>query len=148
MTITYYPNVQLLTDAKWLNEHLYDENLFIIDARTEGYDTGHIPGAISLSSGILADPNNEIEGFILNEGDFTALLQSVGLNQNSNVLVYDEGDALNAARIFYALEYYGLKDQVKVLHGGYPAWLHAGYAVTKKVRRLNQVILLQKQTKI
>lgn len=136
MTITDYPNAQLLADAQWLNENLNDENLFIIDARTEGYDKGHISGAISLSPGKLADPNNEIEGFILKEDDFTAVLQSAGLNKNSKVLVYDDGEALKAARIFYALEYYGLKDQIRVLHGGYPAWSHTGYAVTTEVEEI------------
>lgn len=136
MTLSNYPNAQLLTDAKWLHEHLNDENLVIIDTRIEGYHAGHIPGAISLSPGKLVDPNHEIAGFLLGEAEFTHLLQSLGLNQDSIVVVYDDGDVLKAARIFYALEYYGFRDQVKVLHSGYPAWLNAGYEGTTAVEEI------------
>lgn len=133
-----YPNEQLLKDANWLHEHINDENLVILDARVSGYDEGHIPRSISLPPSDLVDFKNEIAGFILNEEEFTTLIQSVGINQNSIVLVYDDGHILNAARIFYALEYYGLKDQVRILHGGYPAWLQEGYAVTTEVHDVEQ----------
>lgn len=135
MTNTSYPNAQLLTDAKWINEHINDEKLIILDARAKGYEEGHIPNAVSLSPGQLVDSNNEIEGFIIDADDFTNLLQSHGLNQDSTVVVYGEGDTPNAARIFYALEYYGLKDHVKVLQGGFSAWLQLGYTVTTEVKQ-------------
>lgn len=121
-----YPNAQLLIDAKGLDDIIEDEKTFIIDARNDGFADGHIPGAVSLSSGELNDNSNEVGGFLLGEDGFTALLQEAGLNSDATVIVYDDGNALSATRVFYALEYYGLRDQVKVLNGGYPAWLTAG----------------------
>ena len=124
-----YPNETLLVDAKWLNEHVSDENIVIIDARSEGFEAGHIGGAVALPTSQLNDINNEVDGFLLGEEDFTKLAQSLGINQDSTVVVYDDGNALSATRVFYALEYYGLKNQVKVLNGGYPAWLIEGNEV-------------------
>lgn len=124
--VAAYPNNELLADAEWLKENLEDEKLIILDARTEGFEAGHIPGAVVLNPAQLNDINNEVDGFLLGEEDFTALAQSVGINEDSTILVYDDGNALSATRVFYALEYYGLKDNVKVLNGGYPAWLIAG----------------------
>ena len=125
-----YPNGHLLADAEWLGEHLEDSNLVIIDARSEGYEEGHIPGSVHLSSGEINDGENVVNGFLLPEEPFGELMSGIGVNQASNVVIYDDGNALSATRIFYALEYYGLKDQVKVLNGGYPAWLTAGYDIS------------------
>lgn len=125
-----YPNAYLLADVEWVSEHLEDSDLVIIDSRSQGFEEGHIPGAVNLSSGKINDVENEINGFLLDEEPFGELLSSLGVNQDSNIVVYDDGNALSATRIFYALEYYGLKDQVKVLNGGYPAWLIAGHDIS------------------
>lgn len=124
-----YPNAQLLVDAKWLEENIDDDKLFIIDARGEGFEAGHIPGAVAISAGQLNDASNDIGGFLLDEATFTNLLQEAGLNSDATIVVYDDGNALSATRVFYALEYYGLRDKVKVLEAGYPAWLTAGYDI-------------------
>lgn len=119
-----YANAQLLADVKWVEEHLKDGKVKIIDARSKGYEQGHIPGAVSVSSGLLKDPKNPT---IISKETFTELFQKAGINSDTTVLVYDEGGAGNAAtRIFYGLEYYGMKDKVKVLNGGILAWTTAG----------------------
>lgn len=127
---TNYPNAHLLADVAWLEEHIDDSGLVVIDARSKGYEEGHIPGAVQLSSGKINDAENEIDGFLLAEEPFGELVRTLGVNQDSTIVVYDDGNALSATRIFYALEYYGLVDQVKVLNGGYPAWLTAGLDIS------------------
>ncbi|GIO44032.1 sulfurtransferase [Paenibacillus apis] len=124
-----YPNAHLLADVSWVAEHLNDPAVVIIDARSKGYEEGHIPGAVSLSSGQLNDSDNEIAGFILPEDKYTEVVQNAGVNQDSTIVVYDDGNALSATRVFYTLEYYGLQDQVKVLNGGYAAWLTEGHDI-------------------
>src|SRR5690625_2824881 len=123
-----YPNEKLLVEANWLSEQADD--VVIIDARSSGFEEGHIPGAVNLTAGSINDANNEVDGFLLGEEEFGELLRSVGVNDDSTIVVYDGGNALHATRIFYALEYYGLFDQVKVLNGGYLAWLTAGYDIS------------------
>lgn len=125
-----YPNSQLLADVNWVNDHLNDNKVVLIDARAKGYEEGHIPGAVNLKWGDINDPKNLVKGFLLGEEAFGKAIRNLGVNQDSTVLVYDEGNALSATRIFYALEYYGLQNQVKVLNGGYPAWLTAGKDVS------------------
>jgi len=46
------------------------------------------------------------------------------------VVVYDDADATIAARGWWTLRYYGHQD-VRVLEGGYRAWVGAGLAVTQ-----------------
>ncbi|WP_240418537.1 sulfurtransferase [Paenibacillus periandrae] len=122
-----YPNAQLLADVKWTEEHLKDAKVKILDARAKGFEQGHIPGALSLNSGLLKDAANNT---IVAKDKFTELLQNVGVNSDTTVLIYDEGNSLNAARVFYALEYYGHKDHVKILNGGYAAWAAASKEVS------------------
>lgn len=123
-----YPNSQLLADVKWVEDNIKDGKVKIIDARSKGYEQGHIPGAVSVSSGLLKDSKNNT---IISKEAFTELFQKAGINSDSTVLVYDEGGAGNGAtRIFYGLEYYGLKDKVKILNGGYLAWTTAGKEIS------------------
>lgn len=131
-----YPNSQLLADVKWVQDHLQDEKTVLIDARTNGYEEGHIPGAVHLKIADINDPKNPVKGFLLGEEAFSEVVRELGVNQDSTVLVYDEGNALSATRIFYALEYYGLRDRVKVLNGGYPAWLAAGKDVSTEAPQI------------
>lgn len=126
-----YPNAQLLADVKWIEEHAKDPNVKIIDARSKGYEQGHIPGAVSLNSGLLKDSKNNT---IVSKEVFTELFQKAGINSDSIVVVYDEGGAgMGATRLFYGLEYYGLKDKVKVLNGGILAWSSAGKELSTDV---------------
>jgi thiosulfate/3-mercaptopyruvate sulfurtransferase len=123
-----YPNAQLLADVAWVEQHAKDPNVVIIDARSKGYEQGHIPGAVSVPSGQLKDSQNNT---IVSKEKFTELFQNAGVNADSTIVVYDEGGNGNSAtRLFYGLEYYGLKDKVKVLNGGLLAWTAAGKDVS------------------
>jgi thiosulfate/3-mercaptopyruvate sulfurtransferase len=56
-------------------------------------------------------------------------MRAAGVSQRSRVVVYDDADAVAAARAWWDLRYYGHQD-VRVLDGGYRAWLAAGLEVT------------------
>ncbi len=118
-----YPNGEILVDAVWLSSN--KDKVILIDARSKGYEEGHIAGALSFDTSSLNDPNSTVEGFLLNAEKITPVFQNVGIQKDSEIVIYDAGNALSASRVFYALEYYGHKN-VKVLNGGYAAWLAAG----------------------
>jgi thiosulfate/3-mercaptopyruvate sulfurtransferase len=56
---------------------------------------------------------------------FEATMRRVGVNTDSTVVVYDAADALAAARLWWMLTDAG-KTDVRVLDGGFAAWLAAG----------------------
>ncbi|MFC5700280.1 sulfurtransferase [Cohnella faecalis] len=118
-----YTNGHLLADVNEVERYSLKEGAIIIDARTKGFEDGHIPGAVSLPSALTKSK----DGIGIVPADlFTELAQSAGINANTTVIVYDEGDSVQATRLFYALEYYGHADKVKVLNGGLAIWLRAG----------------------
>jgi thiosulfate/3-mercaptopyruvate sulfurtransferase len=56
-------------------------------------------------------------------------MRAAGVSRGRPVVVYDDGDAMAAARGWWTLRYFGHQD-VRVLDGGYRAWAEAGLPVT------------------
>jgi thiosulfate/3-mercaptopyruvate sulfurtransferase len=56
-------------------------------------------------------------------------MRAAGVRRGGAVVVYDDGDATIAARGWWTLRYFG-HENVRVLDGGYRAWVSAGFAVT------------------
>ncbi len=121
-----YPNGNILADVEWVDKN--KDKIVILDARSKDYDKGHIPGAISLSTSAVTDPKGTVEGDPYPSEKLTEIFQAAGVNKESTVVIYDDGTALNASRIYYILEYFGHAD-LKILNGGYPGWLVANKAV-------------------
>jgi len=115
-----YENGHLLVDGDWLEEN--PENIVVVDVRSEGYEGGHIPGAVHINPDELSDPDNPIGGVLPDEEKFQEKVRELGIDNDSTVVAYDDGDSLWAARLFYALELYGHED-VRILNGGFTAWL-------------------------
>ncbi|WP_100371634.1 sulfurtransferase [Bacillus sp. FJAT-45037] len=119
-----YLNHELLVQAKELARKLNESTLIIVDLREEGYQEGHIPGAIHLDVNELVDPTHPIDGYLIRPESFEQLMSQLGVGNHDEVIVYDDGRDTAATRMFYALELYGHQN-VKVLNGGYKAWLAA-----------------------
>jgi len=118
-----YPNSHLITDIDWVEQNLDTQNVVFLDARGNGYEKGHIPGAIAINVKELKDDKHY--GFV-SANDLRKGLEVRGISEKSTVIVYDDGAGVAAARVFYVFEVFGLKDRVKLLNGGYAAWVAAG----------------------
>jgi len=120
-----YPNSGLLLDAVEFESHLSHPDVLVIDVRAsfDEYKSAHIPGAVYFHARRdMVDKQNPVENFMVEADDFQDLMQSIGVNRNSRILIYDEGDALGSARLFYGLENYGFEGSVSILNGGMAAW--------------------------
>jgi len=126
----------ILVDAKWLNDHLKDPGLIVLQVNTleMDYTKEHIPGARFLWTGWLA-PNTP-------QGTFNApspkgaeeVLQQLGVSNDSHiVLCHVFNEVTPTARMFLTLEHFGMRGHVSFLNGGLEAWKKAGYSVTTEV---------------
>jgi thiosulfate/3-mercaptopyruvate sulfurtransferase len=123
----------ILVSTQWLNEHLKDPSLVLIQVTflKLDYDREHIEGAHYLWPESLAPNSPEGSYNAPDVGKATELLRSYGLNDNSHiVLYYVRNEVSPTARMFLTLENLGLRGKVSLLNGGLEAWKQDGFAVT------------------
>ena len=97
----------------------------------DSYRAGHLPGAVfvDLDRDLAAPPGSAGRHPLPDPAAFTDAMRAAGVSQDRPVIMYDERDATAAARGWWLLRYYGHED-VRVLDGGYQAWLAAGLPVS------------------
>jgi thiosulfate/3-mercaptopyruvate sulfurtransferase len=96
----------------------------------DSYRAGHLPGAgfVDLDRDLAGPPGPGGRHPLPAASQFQAAMRRVGVRDGWPVVVYDEADSTAAARAWWLLRYFG-HDQVRVLDGGYQAWLAAGQPV-------------------
>lgn len=95
------------------------------------YDAGHVPGAFFVDLDTeLAGPAGEGGRHPLPDPAVVeALARRAGITEPSRVVVYDAKESYAAARAWWVLRWAGVPD-VRVLDGGYAAWVTAGLPVS------------------
>jgi thiosulfate/3-mercaptopyruvate sulfurtransferase len=131
--LTDYPNNHLLLSVDELQQTLTEEEIILIDARGSASDS-LIPGATHFSAvAELTDPDHPVENYLIGPDLFQEKMRNLGLNSDSNVVIYDDGNHLAAARLFYALDYYGFSN-ARLLNGGMSAWNESGFSISDEYR--------------
>jgi thiosulfate/3-mercaptopyruvate sulfurtransferase len=127
-TDTEFANPHFLADPAWLQAHLNDPNLVIVDLDAEaGYLRGHIPGSVFLDNNYERNPaTGWVDTFPPDR--FAVTCQALGIGDDTLVVAYDNNMSLHAARFWWTLAYYGHRN-VRVLDGGWRSWVSEGGAV-------------------
>lgn len=97
----------------------------------EDYVRGHIPGAVfvDLDKDLSGAPGARGRHPLPDAGEFGAAMRRAGVSGDRPVVVYDAADSTAAARAWWLLRYFGHPD-VRVLDGGFRAWVSAGRPVS------------------
>jgi thiosulfate/3-mercaptopyruvate sulfurtransferase len=99
-------------------------------AGREAWLAGHIPGAIHLDlDADLSAPTGPGRHPLPSPGEFAHRLGAVGIGDGSDVVAYDDAGGWVAARLWWMLDNLGFA-AVRVLDGGWNAWLAAGLPVS------------------
>ncbi len=122
-----------LATTEWLADAVDRAGVRIVDARWrpdgsghDVYAAGHIPGAVHLDWRTdLIDPKGS-DALLLTGADRMAeVMARLGIGDGTDVVIYDDSQGLFASRAWWSLRTYGLQT-VRVLNGGFPAWLDEG----------------------
>ena len=139
--------MNLFVEADWLATHLDDEDLVIVDTRSqphgapgqagpsgrEQYRQGHIPGAVHLDyAEDLHDLSTPYATRVAPADSFAKIVGGVGIGDRTRVIAYDEGNVPYAARLVWMLRYYG-HDDAAILAGGLRDWTAGGHPLTTAV---------------
>jgi len=120
---------EFLVDAAWVLAHQDDPEVVLVDIDGEaGYQRGHIPGAVMLSSNYERDPGTGLVSTFPPDR-FAAACQNLGIGDDTQVVAYDNNSSLYAARFWWVLNHYG-HTNVKVLDGGWRRWVAEGRSVS------------------
>ncbi len=95
------------------------------------YERGHIPGAffVDLETELAGPPGPGGRHPLPDPAVVEATLRRCGVGPGTRVVTYDGADSFAAARAWWVFRWVGLPD-VRVLDGGYAAWLRDGLPVT------------------
>ena len=140
-------NQRPLVSVEWLAQHLFDENLGIVDGSwhlpTEKRDpyqeylAGHIPGAVFFDIDRVSTPS-DLPHMVPSAEMFAESAGTLGLSENKTVVVYDSKGLFSAARVWWMFRLFGFTD-VRILDGGIPAWLDAGHSLAQGVPVIEKV---------
>ena len=89
------------------------------------FEAAHIPGAQFFDIDAVSDSANDLPHMLPDEATFGQAASSLGIWNDSPIVVYDSYGLFSAARVWWSFRVMGHRD-VKVLDGGLPAWTAAG----------------------
>ena len=135
--------VSALVDVVWLDSHINDPNLIILDTSVKPVVSGFvsvndlsespifIPGARVFDlENRFCDLKTDLPHMMPTASQFEKEFRSLGINENSIIVVYDDVGVYSSPRAWWMIRAMGHK-RVAVLDGGLPAWLEAGLKVTE-----------------
>jgi len=116
-----YANPDVLVDTDWLDQHLDDPNVRVIevDEDTSAYEKGHIRGAVAWNWS--TDLHTRVGRDYLDRQGFARLLSEAGVGDDTTVVLYGGNNNWFAAYAYWLLKLRGF-DRVKLLNGGRKKW--------------------------
>ena len=118
-TVAY--SSEFLVSTDWLEKNLNNPKLRIVEVSTDTgvYERGHIQGAVNIKWHTdLVDP---IKRDIASKENLQKTLQSLGINNDSTIVIYGDNNNWFAAWGAWVFDVYGIKN-VKLLDGGRKKW--------------------------
>ncbi len=98
------------------------------------YAAGHVPGAffVDLDTELASPPGDGGRHPLPDPSVVEATLRRCGVSERTRVVVYDGRESYAAGRAWWVFRWVGL-DDVRVLDGGFAAWVAAGLPVSTVV---------------
>ncbi len=120
-----------LVSTAWLEQHLGDPDLIVLDATyylpNEGRDAraefgaAHISGARFFDIDAIADDATDLPHMVPSPGRFAQLVGALGIGNEKRLVFYDQRGIFSAPRGWWLMGLFG-HDDAAVLDGGLPKW--------------------------
>ncbi len=143
-----YVNSHALVETNWLEEHLNDTDLRLLDCRVlllpeesggfrlesgrPNWEEGHIPGSgfVDFITD-LSDPHSALPLMMPPADQFADAMTRAGVSAHTRVILYDDFYNIWAARVWWMLRTSGF-DNAAVLNGGWHKWTQEGRPVSDR----------------
>jgi thiosulfate/3-mercaptopyruvate sulfurtransferase len=133
-------NIQNRINVKWLNDHIDDPEIRIVDTRTAvDYAKGHIRNSVNIGLTDIVRTQLGLPAMCISQDIFEQVLGSRGIDNGTHVIAYDNFGGVFAARLLWTLEYFG-HDKMSVFDGSIKGWLDEGGAFTSEVPTVKKAL--------
>lgn len=141
-----YARPELLIETEELVKIANQPNVRLVDAvDPASYQRAHIPGAVNVFYLDLAKlDERKKSGHPLSNAEAEKIFGEAGIDNNTQVVVYDGGEGPSASGVWFVLDFFGHKN-VKVLNGGFRKWMKEGRPVTQDVSTVEKKRFLAKE---
>lgn len=130
-----YPRADLLRDPAELLKPEIAKQFRILDARPKDqYEAAHIPNTVWVD-------HDDWSMTFAKDQDAThwqKLIGQLGITPDTRVVLYDDHSTNRAARLWWILRYWGIRD-VKLLNGGWKGWAAAHSPTTQEISKVESV---------
>jgi thiosulfate/3-mercaptopyruvate sulfurtransferase len=126
---------QPFVSTAWLQEHLNDPDLVVVDGSwylpTQNRDPqaeyleGHIPGAVRFDIDTVKDTSSSLPHMLPSSEEFAKAVGAMGVSESMTIVVYDGSGLFAAPRVRWTFQAFGARN-VSILDGGLPAWKAEG----------------------
>lgn len=125
-----------IVSAEWLSNNLNDPNLIILDTspksnvsgETTAYEGLQIPNSRNVDlKEHFSDKAAQFPNTVPSAEQFEAECRKLGINKNSNIVVYDNLGVYTSPRVWWLFKIMG-HENIVVLDGGLPEWVTQGFA--------------------
>jgi thiosulfate/3-mercaptopyruvate sulfurtransferase len=124
-----------LVSTDWLQQHLNDPNVAIVDgsfylpalkrdAEAE-FLAAHIPGAVRFDIDAIADKTNPLPHMLPSAEQFATQAGALGIGEGMTIVVYDGAGLGGSPRVWWTFRTFGAQN-VFILDGGLPKWKAEG----------------------
>ncbi|WNF38077.1 sulfurtransferase [Bacillaceae bacterium IKA-2] len=136
--------LKYLVSFEWLNKHMNDKNVRVIDCRFElgspmagfeDYLKDHLPNAIYVDLEKDLSSCGQAHGGrhpLPNSNELISKLEGVGIDETMKVVVYDDQGGAMASRLWWLLKYLG-HNEVYVLNSSYSNWKKLNFETTVEI---------------
>ena len=124
-----------------------NKNIKILDATFYLPDSGlnaekeyidkHITGAVFFDINKIADPQNSLPHMIPSKEIFSEMMKNLGLNNDDEIIIYDNSPILSSARAWFLLRYFN-HNKIFILKGGIKNWLKHNGMITSDLTVINK----------
>lgn len=133
----------------WLHSRLGNKDLKVLDGTwylpnsgkddpKQQFKASRIPSSRFFDMDNIADKSSGLPHMLPSEQAFAAAADSLGIANDSQVVVYDRSGLFSAARVWWTFKVFG-HQKVAVLDGGLPLWVSEGYKLEESPDRKSVV---------
>ncbi len=127
-----YANPEVLVSTEWVAAHLDDPGVRIVESNEDPllYPSGHIPQSVEVDW--ARDLNHPVRRDYLEEEDFQALVNRLGISPETTIVFYGDKNNWWACYAYWVFQLFG-HGRAKVMDGGRLKWEKEGRPLTRDV---------------